>query len=108
MNKQKIKKEWAVYGDKLGYYDIGKIVEEKISSVFINSTTNQVYPPRLWDLRYVKRFDNPSNAIIFLLQNQGILPIHNQRNLIKKVASNFPEISIREKKIQRIMNAYKN
>lgn len=105
---EEIKKPWAIYGDQICFYDFGKIIKEREFSVDIKHTDNQTYPPQCWDSKYIKRFGNPSDAIIFLLKNQGIPHIHERDDLIKRIKSNFPEIIIQEKYIQQVTNATMN
>jgi hypothetical protein len=56
----KIDKPWVAFG--IFKSSMGKIVEDNSSvnsNVHILYIEGQIYPPEIWDIRYVIRFDTP-------------------------------------------------
>lgn len=88
MEEKKIQKPWAVYGWFLGSWAIGKVKSEGYLSLDIQYCEGQMYPPSLWDSKWVKTFDNPIKAIAYfhLHNHEG----YSKKQVIDKFLSNFP------------------
>jgi hypothetical protein len=91
-NSKKIEKPWAVYGWYLGSWGIGKVVEEKHSNCCeIQYCEGQMYPPELWDSKWVNRFQNPLESINYFLEhNSNKDHYYKKEIIIQEFLSHFP------------------
>ena len=85
---KEIKKPWAVFGIPC---DFGKIVEDSKNSCYIQYCEGQMYPPACWDSKWVKKFDNPLEAINYFLNHNLDQDYYDSREkVIGKFLFDFP------------------
>jgi hypothetical protein len=59
-----MEKEWAVYGAWNGAWGVGKIERElPAGELEIKYCERQQYPSECWDSKWIKRFENPLDAV---------------------------------------------
>jgi hypothetical protein len=82
-----IEKPWAVFG--IFFDNFGKIVEDSKNSCYIQYCEGQMYPPGLWDSKWVKKFDNSLELINYLFEHASKYN-NSKENLIQEFLSDFP------------------
>lgn len=73
-----IEKPWAVYGLLVKF--IGKVIREDRFNAYLQYYEKQQFPLKSWNFHYIQRFDNPLEAIDYLLNRNFE---YSRKNLLK-------------------------
>ena len=94
LEQKEIEKPWCVYGF-IGPWGFGKIERESEHSIEVRYSEGQIYRPKIWDSKKVKRFSTLEEAVDHYIESRSAVDTRwggdiSDNEVRKNAKINFP------------------